>query len=52
VIVYLKEERSVVESGSNTRVKAVLYPSKEDTAANATALSVQAVATPAAPTQP
>lgn len=30
VIVYLKEERSVVESGSNTRVKAVLYPGKED----------------------
>jgi lipopolysaccharide export system protein LptA len=43
VIVYLQEERSVVESGSNTRVKAVLYPGKED-AGKATALPIQAVA--------
>lgn len=51
VIVYLKEERSVVESGSNTRVKAVLYPGKDDAAQKPTALS-QAAATPAPPTQP
>lgn len=49
VIVYLKEERSVVESGSNTRVKAVLYPGKEE--AGATALSIQSEATPV-PAQP
>jgi lipopolysaccharide export system protein LptA len=47
VIVYLKEDRSVVESGSNSRVKAVLYPGKEEgkngePAAKATALPVQA----------
>jgi len=30
VIVYLKEDRSVVESGSKSRVKAVLYPGKDD----------------------
>lgn len=30
VIVYLQEERSVVESGSRSRVKAVLYPGKDD----------------------
>ncbi|MEO6029174.1 MAG: LptA/OstA family protein [Candidatus Binatia bacterium] len=30
VIVYLKEDRSVVESGSNSRVKAVLYPGKDE----------------------
>jgi lipopolysaccharide export system protein LptA len=47
VIVYLKEDRSVVESGSNSRVKAVLYPGGEDGkngegAAKATALPIQA----------
>ncbi len=54
VIVYLKEERSVVEGGSNSRVKAVLYPGKEDAEAGtkATALSIQAAATPAAPPRP
>ncbi|MCC6764416.1 MAG: hypothetical protein IT293_07105 [Deltaproteobacteria bacterium] len=47
VIVYLEEERSVVESGTNTRVKAILYPGKEDAAGDkATALPIQAVATP------
>lgn len=51
VIVYLKEERSVVESGSNTRVKAVLYPGKDDKEAKATALPIQA-AQPAATAQP
>lgn len=51
VIVYLKEERSVVESGSNTRVKAVLYPGKDDAAQKPTTLS-QAAATPVPPTQP
>jgi lipopolysaccharide export system protein LptA len=35
VIVYLQEERSVVESGSNSRVKAVLYPGKSDEGAKA-----------------
>ncbi len=45
VIVYLKEERSVVESGSNTRVKAVLYPGKAE-GEKATALPIQAVDTP------
>jgi lipopolysaccharide export system protein LptA len=45
VIVYLKEERSVVESGSNTRVKAVLYPGKAEDD-KATALPIQAVDTP------
>lgn len=45
VIVYLKEERSVVESGSKTRVKAVLYPGKDDVGKDtATALPIQAVA--------
>jgi lipopolysaccharide export system protein LptA len=52
VIVYLKEERSVVESGSNTRVKAVLYPGKEDENGKATALPIQAVGTPAAAATP
>jgi lipopolysaccharide export system protein LptA len=44
VIVYLQEERSVVESGSNTRVKAVLYPGNKDDAGKptATALPIQA----------
>jgi lipopolysaccharide export system protein LptA len=42
VIVYLQEERSVVESGSNSRVKAVLYPGKNDGDATATALPIQA----------
>jgi lipopolysaccharide export system protein LptA len=46
VIVYLKEDRSVVESGSNSRVKAVLYPGKDEGknegAAKATALPIQA----------
>jgi lipopolysaccharide export system protein LptA len=51
VIVYLKEERSVVESGSNTRVKAVLYPGKDDKEAKATALPIQA-AEPSATTHP
>lgn len=51
VIVYLKEERSVVESGSNTRVKAVLYPGKDDKDAKATALPIQATH-PAATAQP
>lgn len=51
VIVYLKEERSVVESGSNTRVKAVLYPGKDDKDAKATALPIQATE-PAATAQP
>lgn len=52
VIVYLQEERSVVESGSNTRVKAVLYPGNKDDAgakATATALPIQAAGPPAAP---
>ena len=49
VIVYLQEERSVVESGSNTRVKAVLYPGKEDGAGKATALPIQSVEAPPAP---
>jgi lipopolysaccharide export system protein LptA len=48
VIVYLKEERSVVESGSNSRVKAVLYPGKEDAEPKAAALPIQAVDTPGA----
>lgn len=48
VIVFLKEERSVVEGGSNTRVKAVLYPGKDDAAAKATALPIQAADSPAA----
>jgi lipopolysaccharide export system protein LptA len=52
VIVYLKEERSVVESGSNTRVKAVLYPGKEDESGKATALPIQSVDTPAAAAKP
>ena len=47
VIVYLLEERSVVEGGSNSRVKAVLYPGKEEAGAKATALPNQAVETPA-----
>jgi lipopolysaccharide export system protein LptA len=50
VIVYLQEERSVVESGSNTRVKAVLYPGSKDEAAakaTATALPIQAADAPA-----
>ena len=51
VIVYLKGERSVVESGSNTRVKAVLYPGKDDKQATATALPIQATQ-PAATPQP
>lgn len=51
VIVYLKEERSVVESGSNTRVKAVLYPGKDDKEAKATALPIQA-AEPSATAHP
>lgn len=47
VIVYLKEDRSVVESGSNSRVKAVLYPGKDEGkdgegAPKATALPIQA----------
>lgn len=52
VIVYLQEERSVVESGSNTRVKAVLYPGNKDDAgakATATALPIQAAGEPASP---
>ena len=54
VIVYLKEDRSVVESGSNSRVKAVLYPGKDDAdgATKATALSIQAAPTPGAPQKP
>jgi lipopolysaccharide export system protein LptA len=52
VIVYLKEERSVVESGSNTRVKAVLYPGKEEDGGKATALPIQAVGTPSASAKP
>lgn len=54
VIVYLQEERSVVESGSNSRVKAVLYPgkdAKDDAGTKATALPIQA-ADPAATPQP
>ncbi len=51
VIVYLKEERSVVEGDSNTRVKAVLYPGKDDKEAKATALPIQA-AGPAPTGQP
>jgi lipopolysaccharide export system protein LptA len=46
VIVYLKEERSVVESGSNTRVKAVLYPGKDEPDAKATAPPMQAANNP------
>lgn len=30
IVVYLKEERSVVESGGNSRVTAVLYPGSEE----------------------
>jgi len=45
VIVYLKEDRSVVESGSNGRVKAVLYP-KEQTSASPTPPAMQAANTP------
>jgi lipopolysaccharide export system protein LptA len=41
VIVYLKEDRSVVESGSNGRVKAVLYP-KEGTSPSPTPPAMQA----------
>jgi lipopolysaccharide export system protein LptA len=52
VIVYLKEERSVVESGSNSRVKAVLYPGKDDEGGKATALPIQAVGTPSGASQP
>ena len=52
VIVYLKEERSVVESGSNSRVKAVLYPGKEDLATKPTALPIQAANTPPEPARP
>jgi len=52
VIVYLKEERSVVESGSNSRVKAVLYPGKDEEGGKATALPIQAVGTPSATGQP
>ena len=52
VIVYLKEERSVVESGSNSRVKAVLYPSKDDLGTSATALLIQAADTPTEATRP
>jgi lipopolysaccharide export system protein LptA len=52
VIVYLKEERSVVESGSNSRVKAVLYPSKDDLGTSATALPIQAADTPTEATRP
>jgi lipopolysaccharide export system protein LptA len=52
VIVYLQEERSVVESGSSTRVKAVLYPGNKDEAGTkattATALPIQAADAPAA----
>ena len=44
VIVYLQEERSVVESGSNSRVKAVLYPNKDEAEAKATPTPVQAAA--------
>lgn len=51
VIVYLQEERSVVESGSNSRVKAVLYPGKDDAGTKATALPIQA-AVPSASPQP
>jgi lipopolysaccharide export system protein LptA len=52
VIVFLKEERSV-ESGSNSRVKAVLYPGKEDAEKQkATALPIQAVDTPAGTARP
>ncbi len=52
VIVYLKEERSVVESGSNSRVKAVLYPGKDDLGTSATALPIQAADTPTEATRP
>ena len=52
VIVYLKEERSVVESGSNSRVKAVLYPGKDEDGGKATALPIQAVGTPSAAAKP
>jgi lipopolysaccharide export system protein LptA len=48
VIVYLQEERSVVESGANSRVKAVLYPGKDDAGAKATALPIRAAEPPAA----
>jgi lipopolysaccharide export system protein LptA len=51
VIVYLQEERSVVESGSNSRVKAVLYPDKGGDGTKATALPIQA-ADPSATAQP
>lgn len=52
VIVYLQEERSVVESGSNSRVKAVLYPGKDESGAKATALPIQAADTPPATARP
>ncbi|MEB2284432.1 MAG: hypothetical protein B6D46_02810 [Polyangiaceae bacterium UTPRO1] len=49
VIVYLKEERSVVESGAKTRVKAVLYPNaKESGDAKAAASPARTAAPPAA----
>jgi lipopolysaccharide export system protein LptA len=52
VIVYLQEERSVVESGSNTRVKAVLYPGNKDEAGakpTASPSPIQAASGAAAP---
>jgi lipopolysaccharide export system protein LptA len=52
VIVYLKEERSVVESGSNSRVKAVLYPNKGDVETKPTPLPVQAANSSPEPTRP
>jgi lipopolysaccharide export system protein LptA len=52
VIVYLQEERSVVESGSRSRVKAVLYPGKDEANAKATPTATapqQAAEAPAVP---
>jgi lipopolysaccharide export system protein LptA len=43
IIVYLKEERSVVEGNSSSRVKAVLYPGSQDDDAG-TAAPVRAAA--------
>jgi lipopolysaccharide export system protein LptA len=50
IVVYLREQRSVVEGGSNSRVQAVLYPRAESSpeASAATPAGGAAAATPAA----
>lgn len=52
VIVYLKEDRSVVESGSNSRVKAVLYPGKDDAKKDEGKVDASAPTVSPLPTQP